>query len=114
MVARRSVPRRALDEVFTCATRIPSQMSDFSARTRGKRTQGNLLFVRLPKHPTVPGTVSDSGLTFAPAAVIRRETEERNMQQLENKIALITGAKGGLGTFVTKAFLAAGAQVAGV
>ncbi|PYT21213.1 MAG: hypothetical protein DMG57_39340 [Acidobacteria bacterium] len=36
------------------------------------------------------------------------------MHQLENKIALITGAKGGLGTFVTKAFLAAGAQVAGV
>ena len=36
------------------------------------------------------------------------------MPELENKIALITGAKGGLGTFVTKAFLAAGAQVAGV
>src|SRR5258708_38584946 len=36
------------------------------------------------------------------------------MPELENKIALITGAKGGRGTFVTKAFLAAGAQVAGV
>ena len=33
---------------------------------------------------------------------------------LENKVALITGAKGGLGSFVTKAFLAAGAKVAGV
>jgi NAD(P)-dependent dehydrogenase (short-subunit alcohol dehydrogenase family) len=33
---------------------------------------------------------------------------------LENHVVLITGAKGGLGTFVTKAFLAAGATVAGV
>lgn len=32
---------------------------------------------------------------------------------LENKVALITGAKGGLGTYVTNAFLAAGATVAG-
>lgn len=34
--------------------------------------------------------------------------------QLTGKVVLITGAKGGLGTFVTGAFLAAGAQVAGV
>jgi len=32
---------------------------------------------------------------------------------LENKVVLITGAKGGLGTFVTQAFLDAGAKVAG-
>jgi len=35
------------------------------------------------------------------------------MQTLEGKIALITGAKGGLGSHVTEAFLAAGAQVVG-
>ncbi|MGJ5814582.1 SDR family NAD(P)-dependent oxidoreductase [Paludibaculum fermentans] len=34
--------------------------------------------------------------------------------QLTGKVILITGAKGGLGSFVTNAFLAAGAQVAGV
>ena len=33
---------------------------------------------------------------------------------LDGKVALITGAKGGLGSFVTEAFLAAGAQVIGV
>ena len=33
---------------------------------------------------------------------------------LENRVILITGAKGGLGTYVTNAFLAAGATVAGV
>ena len=36
------------------------------------------------------------------------------MAILENKIALITGAKGGLGGFVTEAFLQAGAKVVGV
>jgi NAD(P)-dependent dehydrogenase (short-subunit alcohol dehydrogenase family) len=36
------------------------------------------------------------------------------MKALEGKIALITGAKGGLGRFVTEAFLAAGAKVVGV
>jgi NAD(P)-dependent dehydrogenase (short-subunit alcohol dehydrogenase family) len=36
------------------------------------------------------------------------------LENLENKTALITGAKGGLGTFMTKTFLAAGASVAGV
>jgi len=36
------------------------------------------------------------------------------MGQLSGKCALITGAKGGLGTFVTQAFLDAGAKVAGV
>jgi NAD(P)-dependent dehydrogenase (short-subunit alcohol dehydrogenase family) len=36
------------------------------------------------------------------------------MHSLEGKIALITGAKGGLGSFVTEAFLAAGAKVVGV
>ena len=36
------------------------------------------------------------------------------MNLLSGKIALITGAKGGLGTFVTEAFLAAGAKVIGV
>jgi NAD(P)-dependent dehydrogenase (short-subunit alcohol dehydrogenase family) len=36
------------------------------------------------------------------------------MQSLEGKIALITGAKGGLGSFTTEAFLQAGATVAGV
>jgi NAD(P)-dependent dehydrogenase (short-subunit alcohol dehydrogenase family) len=33
---------------------------------------------------------------------------------LEGKVALITGAKGGLGSFITQAFLAAGANVVGV
>lgn len=36
------------------------------------------------------------------------------MQPLEGKLAIITGAKGGLGSFVTEAFLAAGARVVGV
>ena len=36
------------------------------------------------------------------------------MEQLETKTALITGAKGGLGTYVTKTFLLAGANVVGV
>ena len=36
------------------------------------------------------------------------------MNSLEGKVALITGAKGGLGSFVTEAFLAAGAKVVGV
>lgn len=36
------------------------------------------------------------------------------MEQLDGKVALITGAKGGLGTYVTKAFLAAGANVVGM
>ena len=36
------------------------------------------------------------------------------MNTLEGKITLITGAKGGLGSFVTEAFLAAGAKVVGV
>ena len=36
------------------------------------------------------------------------------MSQLEKKVVLVTGAKGGLGSAVTEAFLAAGATVAGV
>lgn len=36
------------------------------------------------------------------------------MTSMEGKVVLITGAKGGLGSFVTEAFLAAGAKVAGV
>jgi NAD(P)-dependent dehydrogenase (short-subunit alcohol dehydrogenase family) len=36
------------------------------------------------------------------------------MQDLTGKVVLITGAKGGLGTFVTQAFLNAGAAVGGV
>jgi len=36
------------------------------------------------------------------------------MASVAGKVALITGAKGGLGTFVTTAFLEAGASVAGV
>ena len=36
------------------------------------------------------------------------------MRTLEGKVVVVTGAKGGLGTFVTEAFLAAGAQVVGV
>jgi NAD(P)-dependent dehydrogenase (short-subunit alcohol dehydrogenase family) len=36
------------------------------------------------------------------------------MSALEGKVALITGAKGGLGSFTTQAFLEAGARVAGV
>ena len=36
------------------------------------------------------------------------------MNPLEGKVTLITGAKGGLGSFVTEAFLAAGAKVVGV
>lgn len=35
------------------------------------------------------------------------------MNLLEQKVTLITGAKGGLGSFVTEAFLAAGAKVVG-
>lgn len=35
------------------------------------------------------------------------------MSEFENRVVLITGAKGGLGTSVTQAFLAAGATVAG-
>lgn len=36
------------------------------------------------------------------------------MSRLDQKVVLITGAKGGLGTFVTRAFLDAGATVVGV
>jgi NAD(P)-dependent dehydrogenase (short-subunit alcohol dehydrogenase family) len=36
------------------------------------------------------------------------------MQMLSGKVVIVTGAKGGLGTFVTGAFLAAGARVVGV
>jgi NAD(P)-dependent dehydrogenase (short-subunit alcohol dehydrogenase family) len=36
------------------------------------------------------------------------------MNTLEGKVTLITGAKGGLGSFITEAFLAAGAKVVGV
>jgi NAD(P)-dependent dehydrogenase (short-subunit alcohol dehydrogenase family) len=36
------------------------------------------------------------------------------MSSLEGKTVIVTGAKGGLGTFVTQAFLAAGARVAGI
>ena len=36
------------------------------------------------------------------------------MENLDSKVALITGAKGGLGSAVTNAFLNAGATVAGV
>ena len=36
------------------------------------------------------------------------------MNQVESKVVLVTGAKGGLGSFVTEAFLAAGARVVGV
>jgi NAD(P)-dependent dehydrogenase (short-subunit alcohol dehydrogenase family) len=36
------------------------------------------------------------------------------MDPLDGRTALIAGAKGGLGSFVTEAFLAAGARVAGV
>src|SRR4051794_32870907 len=36
------------------------------------------------------------------------------MNSLEGKVVIVTGAKGGLGTFVTEAFLAAGARVVGV
>ncbi len=36
------------------------------------------------------------------------------MEQLNNKVVLITGFSGGLGTFVTDAFLEAGARVTGV
>src|SRR5689334_21817214 len=36
------------------------------------------------------------------------------MNSLQGKVTIITGAKGGLGSFVTNAFLAAGAKVIGV
>src|SRR5215831_3881787 len=36
------------------------------------------------------------------------------MSPLEGKVTLVTGAKGGLGSFVTEAFLASGAKVIGV
>src|SRR5215831_13141554 len=36
------------------------------------------------------------------------------MNTLQDKVTIVTGAKGGLGSFVTEAFLAAGAKVIGV
>jgi NAD(P)-dependent dehydrogenase (short-subunit alcohol dehydrogenase family) len=42
-----------------------------------------------------------------------RESDGENMN-LQGKVVVITGANGGLGNFVTNAFLEAGAQVAGV
>lgn len=36
------------------------------------------------------------------------------MSNLQGKVVIVTGAKGGLGTFVTNAYLAAGASVVGV
>jgi NAD(P)-dependent dehydrogenase (short-subunit alcohol dehydrogenase family) len=36
------------------------------------------------------------------------------MSDLKKRVVVVTGAKGGLGTFVTEAFLAAGARVVGV
>jgi len=44
----------------------------------------------------------------------RREIMVKVMNPLDGKVAIVTGAKGGLGTFVTESFLAAGAKVAGV
>src|SRR5437764_2435305 len=38
----------------------------------------------------------------------------RRITMLDSKVLIITGAKGGLGTFVTEACLNAGARVAGV
>jgi NAD(P)-dependent dehydrogenase (short-subunit alcohol dehydrogenase family) len=42
------------------------------------------------------------------------DRKETRVSRLDQKVVLITGAKGGLGTFVTQAFLEAGATVAGV
>jgi len=39
---------------------------------------------------------------------------KKNCMELQEKVVLITGAKGGLGSFVTPAFLEAGARVIGV
>jgi NAD(P)-dependent dehydrogenase (short-subunit alcohol dehydrogenase family) len=42
------------------------------------------------------------------------ETEDPAMIQLDNKVVLVTGANGGLGTTVSETFLSAGATVVGV
>jgi NAD(P)-dependent dehydrogenase (short-subunit alcohol dehydrogenase family) len=42
------------------------------------------------------------------------DRSEEIMSVLQGNVAIITGAKGGLGSFVTEAFLAAGAHVVGV
>lgn len=45
---------------------------------------------------------------------IRRKQGTKGESVIENKVVLITGAKGGLGTYVTQAFLNAGATAVGV
>jgi NAD(P)-dependent dehydrogenase (short-subunit alcohol dehydrogenase family) len=46
--------------------------------------------------------------------MVVRRIRSFEMPALDHKVALITGAKGGLGSFVTEAFLAAGTAVVGV
>src|SRR5437660_2244647 len=49
-----------------------------------------------------------------PRGVVVGRVRSESMNSLEDKVTLVTGAKGGLGSFVTEAFLAAGAKVVGV
>src|SRR3954469_12392648 len=49
-----------------------------------------------------------------PRCMVVRRMRGVHMPALDQKVTLITGAKGGLGSFVTEAFLAGGATVVGV
>lgn len=59
-----------------------------------------------------PASSNGRGMLSRPSS--RRLSEDVSMERLDHETALITGARGGLGTFVTKTFLAAGANVVGV
>ena len=50
--------------------------------------------------------------SFRPAAIVPAAGPIME-HALDNQVVLITGAQGGLGTYVTEAFLASGAQVVG-
>jgi NAD(P)-dependent dehydrogenase (short-subunit alcohol dehydrogenase family) len=73
---------------------------------------GEIAAVRFPSAAVPPTTLFAAGETPVLPGRGRRENEEISMNTLESRVTLITGAKGGLGGFVTEAFLAAGAKVA--